>query len=466
MWSRRNLSLFGKIEVIKRYALAKIIFPATVLEIEDGILKTVSSLFHNYLWGKKDRIKRTTLKNKVENGGLNMIDIESFCLSLKAAWIPRLLSLHGKWKAGFETLCAKINLPLEYILKMNFKSSDEFQVFGSCNKFYVNILIAYNKCKTVKDLRSMNEYDTLNSPLWGNTIFSFRNSCLYFKEWVDSNILYVKDLVNKTGVLKSENELYAEIHKKQNIIEQLYIYKNCLYKKLKYKQVVNAHFTQISRRNEIIFKGKYHNLEDKKTSFFYKILTSKVYQCRMESIYSREFEIECSRQNWTSIYTRKVKAINEIKLKEFNFKLLQNIVPCGRILSKWKANISENCNVCNEIETARHMLFECEKVKQLWIVISQILLYSIKWKDIVIGIPDYNCRSEKINFYNIIISVVAYAIFKENSHSKFNETSYANINLKHAILRNVLFYGNVNFFLAKGNYYKKMFQRFIDLFSL
>ena len=103
--------------------------------------------------------------------------------------------------------------------------------------------------------------------------------------------------------------------------------------------------------------------------------------------------------------------MNEIKLKEFNFKLLQNIVPCGRILSKWKANISENCNVCNEIETVRHMLFECERVKQLWIVISQILLYSIKWKDIVIGIPDYNCRSEKINFYNIIISIVAYAIF-------------------------------------------------------
>ena len=229
---------------------------------------------------------------------------------------------------------------------------------------------------------------------------------------------------------------------------------------------MNALFTKISMRNKILFKGKYHDLKDKKTSFFYMILTSKFTQCRMESIYSREFDIECSRKNWTSIYIRKVKLIDDIKLKEFNFKLLHNIVPCGRILSKWKENISENCKVCTEIETTRHMLFECGRVKNLWIKVSQILLYCIKWKDIVIGVPDYNCTSSKINFYNIIITIVTYAIFKENSHCKFNDTSYVNVDLKHAILRNVLFYGNANYFLARTIRYKQMFQRCIEIFSL
>ena len=61
----------------------------------------------------------------------------------------------------------------------------------------------------------MNEDDTLKAPLWGITVFPFQTSCIYFKECVDCNILCVNDLVNKTGVLKSENELHAKSFLKQ-----------------------------------------------------------------------------------------------------------------------------------------------------------------------------------------------------------------------------------------------------------
>ena len=111
----------------------------------------------------------------------------------------------------------------------------------------------------------------------------------------------------------------------------------------------------------ILYDGKLHNINELKSSFFYKILNKKCNNNNMESIFSREFAIEKRKCTWIKIYTQKIKNIKIIKLKEFNFKLLHNIVPCGKILSKWKPNISEHCEICKDIETTKHMLYDCIK---------------------------------------------------------------------------------------------------------
>jgi nucleoside diphosphate kinase len=42
------------------------------------------------IWnGKPDKVKRNTLIGDFEKGGLKMIDIESYLISLKASWVSR-----------------------------------------------------------------------------------------------------------------------------------------------------------------------------------------------------------------------------------------------------------------------------------------------------------------------------------------------------------------------------------------
>ena len=84
------------------------------------------------------------------------------------------------------------------------------------------------------------------------------------------------------------------------------------------------------------------------------------------------------------------------KLSEFNFKLLHNIVPCGYVLSKWQCNINVKCEVCGEVESTKHMLFECERVKCIWKLISVALKCDISWKRVICGYPNYEV-SKKIN---------------------------------------------------------------------
>ena len=70
-----------------------------------------------FLWGKRDKIKRSVIINEKMKGGLSMIDIERFFAALKAAWILRLIIYHGRWKEILLPKISQCDIDLEYILR-------------------------------------------------------------------------------------------------------------------------------------------------------------------------------------------------------------------------------------------------------------------------------------------------------------------------------------------------------------
>ena len=44
-------------------------------------------------------------------------------------------------------------------------------------------------------------------------------------------------------------------------------------------------------------------------------------------------------------------------LNGFNCKILHNIVPCDKIVNKWKKNVSDKCEVYGEIENTKHICY-------------------------------------------------------------------------------------------------------------
>jgi hypothetical protein len=60
----------------------------------------IESECFKFIWnGKPDKVKRNILIGDFEKGGLKMIDIESYFISLKASWVSRLTdSKFSNWK--------------------------------------------------------------------------------------------------------------------------------------------------------------------------------------------------------------------------------------------------------------------------------------------------------------------------------------------------------------------------------
>ena len=76
-WQWRNLTVFGKIQIIKTFAMPKLMFRASVLNPDKDFLKKINSVMFNFLGNGKDKIKRLALISEYKDGGLKMPHVES-----------------------------------------------------------------------------------------------------------------------------------------------------------------------------------------------------------------------------------------------------------------------------------------------------------------------------------------------------------------------------------------------------
>ena len=158
-------------------------------------------------------------------------------------------------------------------------------------------------------------------------------------------------------------------------------------------------------------------------------------------IYNRIFKIE-GRDIWTSIYSQKVKHIHIPKVAEFNYKVLNNILPNGYILNKWNDKVSSKCEVCGDIETTEHMIYKCPRIQKMWKEISDVINVNVQWKNVVCCFP--GCEmSIKINVLNHIVSIICYTVFKANSRCKFDDTSYENTSIYYELKKSFKYYAYV-----------------------
>ena len=98
-WKHRRLTLMGKIQLIKSLAASKATYILAPLATNHKIIKEINDIFYSFLWNNKgDKIKRSVMINNHESGGLKMIAISLFNISLKTTWIKKHLDESNREK--------------------------------------------------------------------------------------------------------------------------------------------------------------------------------------------------------------------------------------------------------------------------------------------------------------------------------------------------------------------------------
>ena len=105
------------------------------------------------------------------------------------------------------------------------------------------------------------------------------------------------------------------------------------------------------------------------------------------------------------ISKKKIECIKEIKIKEFNYKILINILPCGVSLKQWRLIDDDSCISCQHAHDIPHLLFSCNVTNTPWNNISTILGIRIDVEAIIFGLTN-NLE------LNNILSILGYSIYK------------------------------------------------------
>lgn len=260
----------------------------------------------------------------------------------------------------------------------------------------------------------------MNDIIWNNDNIIYGGKTLYFKEWKECNLLYIKDIVN------SENKLKCYDYFKEKMPNNLSL-------------LVQYKVLQVAlRRKEICYTAQndcmFNDYEISKTSvklFQNLIIAQEEMQPSCEEKWGRYYGIV----NWPKIW-KNIEVLKESKIRSFMYKQIHTVYPTRVHLFKWKIDHISNdtCIHCNEKDTYEHFFITCKKVKGFWDEISKTLSIQkncqIKLSSKNILLLYENKDREIENFINMVISIAKFTIaqFKYGNH--YNLMLLFNSNLR------------------------------------
>lgn len=415
-WSKRHLTFYGKITVIKSILLPKFVFLFQSLVVPKHIIDTINKMFYEFLWsGKGEKVKRKTLIGDINAGGLKMIDLTSFIHSIKIKWISALLcDEEANWKIiprvflnsfGDNLLIFQMNLEhLKQLPNQNFKVSDFY-------KNLVNIWLNFRKLDPSR--RNFPKgFDCIrNQIIWGNMHLRVQGKCLLFKSWIKSGILFINDILGSNGCI-DETIVINRLQNKSNWISELSMIKSAIPKA--WREILkskHSRSTKVKTKYEVTFNGKRLSILTNKD--FYNIMIKSIFiKPYMHNKWETIFK---ERIKWYDLYASLSKSCIDNRVKQYKFKLLHNILAIKDNLYRWKIESNDCCCVCQVKEDLEHFFLNCVTVQPFWDKIIQIFEkcgISSNIKSMKVIVTGYKFTYERYNDVNVVLNLLGFCIYK------------------------------------------------------
>lgn len=408
-WSKRKLTLPGKITVIKSLAFSKFIHLFTALpNPPDQIVKQLDRHFYKFLWNSgPDRIKRNVMIQDVKDGGLKMINTNIFIQSLKVSWLRRILlsSNECSWNTLSHVDFKKLLLFGDGYAKRC--------IINLSNPFWIDVISSwkafYKKCDTTVQIE-----DILNTPIWFNSELHHGEN-FYIKQWYEKGIRNKTDLITENGTFYDFNEFKTVYNIRGTVLD----FHGLL------GRIPNSWKNILNNNAQICAETKYSVVSSKPV----KLLLKDKKGCR--KIYETLIKSENSTQDrWQrdlgeiskeerSKYNEALNDIKEVKLKDFQFKINNKILATNSFLCKINKIDNNKCSFCEqEPETIKHLFVDCPKVKEFW---ESVKCWLQTHGNLNLNITDkaliFAWQKEK-SLINQVIIIAKYYIYKTKFTSK------------------------------------------------
>ena len=319
-----------------------------------------------------------------------------FFISIKAAWLPKILYECDTWICIAQMHVLSI-ADTTSITNFNFEKENCLDKINALPTFYKDVIFSYAKAN--KYPKPVTKQQSLELPLWGNKHISIYNkttkgtTTLLFNEWTVKGIYHIRDLKFINGKL---DQAFFEnvITNMRDIWRQMALMKKAL-KPL--KPLIGDHTPHIPDINNI-------NVTKLTVKSFYKTLTEhsdtkKYYPFQVwENIIGQSCDCKAALK-------QKNYNVKDLKLKEFNFQVIHRILSCEINLKKWKLQDHDKCIECGNQHSILHLLYECPNSGILWRLVEECFGYSVSTYKIIFG------DSEE-TYINFIISLICYLLYK------------------------------------------------------
>ena len=423
LYEKRTLSLIGKITVIKAMAIPKLVYVMSVLpKPNPAMIKRLETMFRRFIWGTgKPRLSLRDLEKDISGGGLKLPNIDNLNNALKLCWIKRVIDKTGAWQSNFETLVgaekSKVwDLDLSSLMHLSSSMT---------NPFWKEVLCAWHKYKSC----FIHHIDVRTYPIW-NTVFMVNQNLISLRpEFQSKGVNYINDLLDESGNLMGYLSFKKKFNIDLNFVDFYSLthaiprsWKNALFEnsiKLNANLVYQKVLTDLLAMEKVC-RGTYWTLINMNTSE--RKINEKWGLCLNKTIEASSFN---------AYYSIPFTCTIEAKLRSFQYKILQRILPTKKFLKLCNITNDDLCSYCHkEVETIEHLFWRCHCVKIFWNQIASSLLpyidlsFALNESCILLGTI---CESNKHLINHVILLCKRYIYINKFVSDKLSISAVLNI---------------------------------------
>ena len=411
-WKQRDLTLTGKVHLMKTYALSKLNYVSSLLAVPNWVMAEIEKITFEFLWKGKDRVKRNIMVQDYEYGGVRMMNYKLFVKAQRISWLRRLL--YGKkdmgWKLFFDYCCKSIGG--RFIFLCDYELS---RLNLLIPQFYYDILKSWEELKGGRDTG-----DLLNPIIFSNKNILLRGKMFFISNFFEKGIYTVEHLLDD-GRLKPAQHFLNLGFNSNELVSIIDIF-NAIPNNFKNEEASNK-FQHVDLENfelELKFIGQKVNLRGVCSRIIYDAFITDLQNQYTLQIKDNQNNFEFTEQEIKKIFIRPRSTTLLSKHREFQFMSLHGTIYTKEQLLRFGFVENSNCSFCHqETETYKHLFMTCRNVEKLWKeIISYYNLVEIQnmtWKEIHVGVSG---SSTRIKFVNALIIFLKYVIFKSRSEGK------------------------------------------------
>ena len=404
LWKLRGLSLFGKVTIIKSFLIPKLLYVSSIIETPPEIIKQMERMIYKFLWKGPDKVTRLSVINTLENGGLNLTDLELHIKALRLSWIPRLLDeKEGSWISYL-----KYNLKKYggcFLFRCNYDVND---LDLSLSKFYLQLL------RWWADFRcSFSDVNYSQNVIWNNKDIRINNKPVFYKTYFDKGITYLNDLQFDVDNVPSY-ESFKQKGLNTNFLTWTALRSSIINMKSKSSCSIPA-AGNLDPMN-FDYKSKSFNAYTAKCKQFYSTMISS--KARIPNAF-KKLTVDFELSNVQDVFSIPYLVSSETYLWSFQYRVLNFILFTNDKLFKIGLSDSDKCSFCGTYtEDLYHLFFNCSFVQAFWNVFivwwfdlsGEYLTLSLK--DIMVGLLQ---RNDLLNYLIILGKLTIWEGRKNNT---------------------------------------------------
>ena len=398
-WQRRNLTLYGKINIVKTLGISKLIYSASVLPVPDHYIQEINKLIFNFIWaGKPPKIKRNTIIGEKKDGGLKMCDFKIMEKALKITWVNRIQDESQAPGKIIPNQLLHKHGSLAFLTNCNFAPS-MLDLDDKLPTFYKKMLDYWSEFKIATGIDSKTNPN--NEIVWNNRKILVGKKPVFYQNWYDAGITKISDILN-------QNQDFLKWH-------DFALKFNLNVPFTTYHGLVNA----IPKHWKACLKNPAPNVTNNTT--VNTLRTSSIYSSLLNNIFvppTAETKIlrhGFTEKNIQKVYLMPFAVTNDVKIIMFQYKVIHNVLPTRATLYRDGTSESPICNLCNaEEQTLHHLLINCTLTVDFWILFQEWWYQKTK-ETITLSISHilygWHDRTKHWQVLNYCLLIAKYCIF-------------------------------------------------------